>query len=171
MIGFEGSRTLNVLNSVLLEQELNTVGQTTNLTIINAKNEYSLFLGLHDTLKIIADILADNTVLFHDTLSFLVHQRGVKKSLGGNATNIQASTTQSTSLFNTSSLQTELSSLNSGNITTGTTTNNDNIKPKKSRQSTDIVLIGSGSAEISGSKNSSLSNSSRTRKREHSKKS
>ena len=43
------------------------------------------------------------------------------------ATNVQTSTTQGSSLFDTDGLQAELSSFNGGNITTWTTTNNNNL--------------------------------------------
>lgn len=57
------------------------------------------------------------------------HQRRVKKSLRRDATNVQASTAQSATLLDTGSLQSELSSLDSSNVTTRASSDDNNIEP------------------------------------------
>lgn len=102
---------------------------------------YSLLLRLHNSLEIVGHVLGLNSVLLHGVLSLIVpthhkpidrnsHQRGVEQSLGGDATNVQAGTSQSTALLNTSGLKTKLGGLDGGDITTGASSDYDNVKPK-----------------------------------------
>lgn len=57
----------------------------------------------------------------------MIFLRNIEQSLGGNATNIQTSTTKSTSLFNASSLESELSSLNSSDVASRASTDDYDI--------------------------------------------
>lgn len=59
----------------------------------------------------------------------------MQKRLGRDATNVETGTTKSTTLFDASGFETKLSSFNGGDVTAGTTTDDD-----------DVVFIRSGSA-------------------------
>lgn len=110
--------TDDVVDLVLLEKTLNTLGKTSD----------SLLLGLHEATHVHGDVLTTHdTIVLEVVLGGSVVVSGVKKSLGRNATNVQASTTEGATHLNASDLHTHLAGLDGSNVTTGTTTNDDEV--------------------------------------------
>lgn len=117
MLVNEGAGTLEVVDLVLLEQNLNTLGQTVDGGL----------LGLLELVKVDLDIRDLDTSLLGIVKNLVVKVGAVQESLGGNAANVQAGTTKGTTLLNAGGLKTKLSSLDGSDVTTGATADNDDI--------------------------------------------
>lgn len=87
--------TLDVVDAVLLEQKLNTFCETFHGGV----------LGLHHLLEVQLDITDLNTALFCVVEDLVVEVGVIKQGFRGNAADIQASTTETSTLFNTSGLR------------------------------------------------------------------
>jgi hypothetical protein len=86
--------TLDVVDAVLLEQELDTL----------CKSVHGGVLGLHHLLKVQLDITDLNTALFRVMEDLVVEVGVVKQGFRGNATDVQASTAETSTLLDTSGL-------------------------------------------------------------------
>ena len=138
MVRLQGSGALNVFHVVLLVEEFNSIRQTTHLALRTRKDRYGLLFGLHDSLEVEGNVSHNDSVLLHRILRFIIpinqslvsalHKRGVQKSLRRNAAHIQTGTAQSTTLFDTSGLQSKLSSFNGRHISSRASSDHDNIK-------------------------------------------
>lgn len=109
---------LNVGGLVLLEETLNTAGETLN----------DITLLLHESVEADGDILDGDTVLGEVVLGHVVVVRGLEKSLGGNAAHVQAGATELSAALNTGGLEAELGSLDGAVVATGTTADEDHIE-------------------------------------------
>jgi hypothetical protein len=109
--------TLKVVDLVLLEKNLNTLGQTIDRCL----------LSLLELVEVDLDIRNLNTSLLSIVKNLVVEVSAVEESLGGNAADVQAGTTKGTALLNASGLKTKLGSLDGSDIATGATADNDDI--------------------------------------------
>lgn len=90
----EGTGTLDVVNAVLLEQELNTLGETLD----------GLVLGLEHLGEVELDIADLDTTLLGIVENLVVEVGVVEEGLGGNAADVQAGATESSALLDTGGL-------------------------------------------------------------------
>lgn len=90
----EGAGSLNVVNAVLLQQELNTLGQALNGGL----------LGLKHLSEVELDVADLDTALLGVVENLVVKVGVVEQRLGGDTANVQASTTELSALLDTDSL-------------------------------------------------------------------
>jgi hypothetical protein len=90
----ERSGTLDVVNAVLLEEELDTFGQTID----------GLVLGLEHLGQVELDIADLDTALLGIVQNLVVEVGVVEEGLGGNAADVQTGTTEFSALLNTRGL-------------------------------------------------------------------
>lgn len=90
----ERTGTLDVVDAVLLEQELNTLGQTFNGCV----------LGLHHLGKVELDIADLDTALLGVVKDLVVEMGVVEERLRGDAANVQAGTAEGSALLDTRGL-------------------------------------------------------------------
>lgn len=90
----ERTGTLDVVDTVLLQEELNTLGQAV----------HGLVLGLQHLGEVELDIADLNTALFRVVENLVVEVGVVEQGLGGNTADIQAGTAEFSALLDTSSL-------------------------------------------------------------------
>lgn len=90
----EGTGTLDVVDTVLLQQELDTLGETLD----------GLVLGLEHLGEVELDITDLDTALLGIVENLVVEVGVVEEGLGGNAANVQASTTEGSALLDTGGL-------------------------------------------------------------------
>ena len=86
--------TLDVVNAVLLEQELNTLGQTVNRGV----------LGLHHLGEVELDIADLNTTLLGVVKNLVVEMGVVEERLGRDTADVQAGTAELSALLDTCGL-------------------------------------------------------------------
>lgn len=91
----EGAGTLDVGDTVLLQQELNTLGQAIDGGV----------LGLHHLLKVELDISDLDTALLGVMQDLVIEVGVVEERFRGDTADVQASTTQGTALLDTDGLQ------------------------------------------------------------------
>lgn len=139
----QGTGTLDVVNAVLLEQKLDTLGEAVDGGV----------LGGHHLLEVELDITNLNTAFFCVVEDLVVEVGVVEERLRGDTADVQAGTTETTALLDTcgllnaqlacisgtagiahhgtikcrSYLQTGLTGLDGSNVTSDTTTNDHNI--------------------------------------------
>lgn len=113
----ERGSTLVVVDLVLLEKTLNTLGETVN----------SSGLGLLQIVEVDLHVSDLDTSVLGVVLDLVEKVGVVEQSLGGNAANVETGATERAALLNTGSLETELGGLDGGNVATGTTTNNNEV--------------------------------------------
>lgn len=87
--------TLNVVNAVLLEEELNTLGETLDGGV----------LGLQHLGEVELDIANFDTALLGVVENLVVEVGVVEEGLGGNAADVQAGTTEGSALLDTRGLE------------------------------------------------------------------
>lgn len=131
--------TLDVLHSVLLEQELDSVRQTTNLGSISTytPTAFSLVFMIVFRSKLTLSAFTPYFFMVFFASSYLrithethdTHQRRMQKSLRGDASNVQARASQLSALLDTRRLQTHLSRLNGSHISTRTSTDDHHVEP------------------------------------------
>lgn len=90
----ESAGALDVLDAVLLEEELNTLGETAD----------GLLLGLHELGKVELDIADLDTAVFRVVEDLVVEMGVVEERLGGNAADVQAGTAEGAALLDTGDL-------------------------------------------------------------------
>lgn len=90
----ERAGTLDVVNTVLLEEELDTLGETLD----------GLVLGLHHLGEVELDIADFDTALLGVVENLVVEVGVVEERLGGNAADVQAGTTEGSALLDTRGL-------------------------------------------------------------------
>jgi hypothetical protein len=90
----KGTGTLDVVDTVLLEEELDTLGKTGD----------GVILGLHHLLEVELDITDLDTALFRVMEDLMVEVGVVEEGLGGDTADVQASTTETATLLDTSGL-------------------------------------------------------------------
>lgn len=90
----EGAGSLDVVDTVLLQQELNTLGQTLNGGL----------LGLEHLSEVELDIANLDTALLGVVENLVVKVGVVEEGLGGDTANVQASTTELSALLDTNGL-------------------------------------------------------------------
>lgn len=157
VIRFERGSSLDVLHTVLLEEELDAVGQTTHLRWRHKNTVTALSLAFMIAFRS-KDTSFTTTPCFFMLVfasSYLqmkgpkryTHQGRVQKRLGRNAAHVQASTAQGATLLDTGSLQSQLSSLDGSDVTTRTSTDHNNIEPR-SRQGREIDKYLSAAAAL-----------------------
>lgn len=90
----QGTGTLDVIDAVLLEQELNTLGQSIHRGV----------LGLHHLLQVELDLANLDTALLCVMENLVVEVGVVEKGLRRDTANVKTSTTQTATLFDTCGL-------------------------------------------------------------------
>lgn len=90
----ERTSTLDVLNTVLLEEVLDTLGKTGDGGL----------LGLHEVGEVKLDIADLDTAVLGVVENLVVKMRVVEERLGGNAADVQAGTTERATLLNAGNL-------------------------------------------------------------------
>lgn len=113
----EATGTLDIVDLVLLEETLDTLGETSD----------GARLGLEHGLEVERDGADVNPAVLEVVLSLVVEVRVVQHGLGRDASDVEAGTSKRATLLDTGGLETELSSLDGGDITTGTTADDDDI--------------------------------------------
>ena len=91
----EGAGALDVLNVVLLEQELDALGQA----------RHGGILGLHQLLDVDLDIADLNSAVLAVVQDLVVQVRVVKERLGGDAADVKAGSAKSAALLDTGNLK------------------------------------------------------------------
>ena len=90
----KGASTLDVLNTILLQEELDALGQSSDCGI----------LRLHELLQVEGHVADLDTAVFCVVLDRVVDVRVVEEGLGRDATDVEAGATQSPALFNAGDL-------------------------------------------------------------------
>ena len=90
----ERAGALDVLDAVLLEEELDTLGEAAD----------GLVLGLHELGEVELDIADLDTAVFRVVENLVVKMRVVEERLGGNATDVQAGTAEGAALLDAGDL-------------------------------------------------------------------
>lgn len=108
---------LGVGDAVLFEQVFDT----------SSKAVDSLGLALLQLVEVASDRPSDNTHILEVMLSSVQVVGSVQKSLGRNAADVEASTSEGASLLDANGLETLLSSLNGGDVAAGTTADDGDV--------------------------------------------
>ena len=116
-VGSELAPSLHVVDVVLLHEVFNTLGETTD----------GLLLALHKLREVDRDGACHDAKVLELVLGLVEFVSRVQQSFRGNAANIEAGTAESTTLLNADGFETALTSLDSGNIASWTTTDDSEV--------------------------------------------
>jgi hypothetical protein len=113
----EGAGALDVLDVVLLEEELDALGQARD----------GCLLGLHHGGQVELDITNLDTAALCVVQNLVVEVRVVEQRLGGDAADVEAGAAEGTALLNAGDLEAGLTSLDGSNVASNAATDDDQI--------------------------------------------
>lgn len=117
-VGDERAGALVVGDLVLLEEHLDTAGKTLDGGLLGLLHLGDVHLDVRDLDTSVGGVGLDG----------VVHLRVVEQRLGGNAANVEAGSSERASLLDTTGLEAGLGSLDGGNVASGASSDDEDIK-------------------------------------------